>query len=463
MKTKKKKIAAKEDALPQSQSLDSLRDQVTAAVQAAACSCNPNSQFCQCADDAVGCDCDDCYVWVRDLFPDKVVYSIAGKLYQRSYSRDAQDNVALSAPIQVEVAYTPLGESYRAVCGYVSNLKEAGASYNAKTGELTLTVIKPGLNTSKSRFYPASVLKRDASIFENAKMFADHQTDKEAKDRPEGSVNNWVAQLGKPWAEADGTIRAKAKVIDPPFKEKLESLQTAGLLSEMGVSIRAIGVGAEAEVADGSETVKTNMIERLVAARSVDFVTYPGAGGRCEVLESDRSDEFDVDLLTVQQLKERRPDLLELIESNAREEVAKVKTLEQQLQESEAARVAAVQKAADAETKLTEATNQAKKAETATKLSDLLKEAKLPAKAEERLKKQFENATEVTGMKEAIDYEKEYIASLAPGATVRNMGAKDNGIVDTQEADETKAGEALKKSFLATGMSEAEAKIAAGL
>lgn len=157
------------------------------------------------------------------------------------------------------------------------------SAYNASSGVLQLKIIQPGFNKSKQRFYPASTLRRDYKIFEGAKMFADHQTDQEAKTRPEGSVNNWVANLRKVWVESDGTIKGEAVVIDPKFKEKLNTLNKNGLLNEMGVSIRATGTGSQQEV-DGFQT---NYIESLVACRSVDFVTFAGAGGQVEAMESD--------------------------------------------------------------------------------------------------------------------------------------------------------------------------------
>jgi hypothetical protein len=148
---------------------------------------------------------------------------------------------------------------------------------------VTLTVIKPGFNKSKRRFYPADMLRRDYRVFEGAKMFADHQTTEEERRRPEGSVGNWVASLKSLWVEQDGTVRATAAVIDNAFRGKLENLAKHGKLGEMGVSIRAAGEAREAEV-EGHET---QYVEKLIAASSVDFVTYAAAGGGVDMLESD--------------------------------------------------------------------------------------------------------------------------------------------------------------------------------
>lgn len=341
----------------------------------------------------------------------------------------------------------------RSLCAELAVLAEG--AFDSKTGELTVTVIKPGFNKSKGRYYPAAMLKRDYKIFEGAKMFADHQTDAESKAKPEGSVNNWVASLKTPWVEADGTVKAKAAVIDPPFKAKLEELNKQGLLHEMGVSIRAIGEASPAEV----QGTKTNLVESLVRARSVDFVTYAGAGGQVEAIEATH-DENDVDLVTESQLRERRPDLITIIESHHVVEETVLKTLEQQLQESQTALATANAKVTELETKLTESDKATKKATAAIELTKLLSESGLPTKAQERLRKQFAEAVEVTGMKEAIDEEKEYIKSFTgKPAVVKNMGTENNGTQESDNGDGKKPN--LVESFQLLGMSEKEAQLAA--
>ena len=162
-------------------------------------------------------------------------------------------------------------------------IRLAEATYDKPGGLITLTVIKPGFNKSKRRYYPAETLRRDYRVFEGAKMFADHQTTEQERQRPEGSVGNWVASLKRLWVDGDGSVRATAAVIDDAFRGKLENLAKHGKLGEMGISIRAAGETSETEV----EGHPTQCVEKLVAARSVDFVTYAAAGGGVDMLESD--------------------------------------------------------------------------------------------------------------------------------------------------------------------------------
>lgn len=424
---------------PRDESFDAIRCRVSAAIQAA-------------IDSGADMDLDGdndrgMYSWVMDIFADTVVYSLDGESFQCPYTDDGE-TVTLGTPVEVENSYTVVpaddkAESHRFMGIESTRLTEG---YDAATGLLTLTVIQPGFNKSKERYYPASVLKRDYAIFEGAKMFADHQTDKDARERPEGSVHNWVASMKKVWAESDGRIRGHAVPIDPIFKAKLEELSKQGMLGDMGVSIRAIGEASKGKI-DG---VDTNCVESLLRARSVDFVTYAGAGGQVETMESEQSKENDLDLVSEAEFRTRRPDLVELIESTSKGELQKMKTIEQQLQEANT-------ELAAAKTKLAESEKASKKAVASAELTKLLSESKLPEIAQKKLRERFAEAVAVDGMKEAIELEREYIKSVGGSAQVKNMGERENGSEEAAAADAPN----LVETFKGLGFTEDEAKIAA--
>jgi len=388
------------------------------------------------------------------------------------------------------------------------------SAYDPSTGQITVTLIKPGLSKN-NRFYSPELLKKSHGIFEGAKMFADHQTDKEAHSRPEGSIKDWVATLKKVWPEADGTLKGTGVVIDPPFKAKLDSLNSNKMLSQMGVSIRAIGEASDGEM--GGKRVK--MIESLLAARSVDFVTFAGAGGQVDAIES-AFDENDIDLIDESRLRARRPDLIELIESRketknmetretycppmtAADHAGKAASFQSKADELKAGdKKKAFQDAADAHGKASEtATDAAKKAALAqlqdesagngddmvnaqylkeneelkakvtlmestakkavaqTELTKLLAEAKLPEVAANRIKKHFETAESTEGMKEMITAEQDYVKSLS-GSVKKNNGAADNAAGDESDPSKAKANliESFKRNF---GVDDKQAAIMA--
>ena len=166
-------------------------------------------------------------------------------------------------------------------CASVISLQEA--QWDGKKGRLQLRVIEAGHNKSGTRYYGAEMLRRDANRFGGVKMFANHQTEQEERQRPEGSLHNWVGNVLETWFDPNArAVLGKAVVHDDSFKRKLDRLAEHQLLAAMGVSIRAVGEGQETQV-DGR---RTYAVERIADVLSVDFVTYAGAGGRIEALES---------------------------------------------------------------------------------------------------------------------------------------------------------------------------------
>jgi len=142
-------------------------------------------------------------------------------------------------------------------------------------GITNIKIIQPGWGSSG--YYPAEVLERDGTTVFPAgtKMFWDHPTTTEEWERPERSLRDLAAEttsdaLWNPNGEAGAGLYAQAKVFEP-FAQAVNELAPS-----IGVSIRAYGKAAVGE-AEG----KTGLvIEELVGAESIDFVTTPGAGGQ---------------------------------------------------------------------------------------------------------------------------------------------------------------------------------------
>jgi hypothetical protein len=315
-------------------------------------------------------------------------------------------------------------------------------------GICEITVIKAGFNSSKTRYYPMEMLARDYGIFEGTKMYADHPTENDETQRPERSVRDWVATLTNVKYE-NGVVTGRATIIEPWMQEKLARLKDAGMLNQMGVSINAVGSASDAEI----EGAKTKCVEKLIRARSVDFVTEAGAGGAVNIFESI---ENDIDLIDLVSLRERRPDLVSAIESEVRSEFqkeakhrmeqdTKIKDLEGQV-------TILTTENASLKTQLTESqTNEAR-----TKAQGLIKEAvgksNLPEAAKTRLLERFKDAVNTDGLEEAIKGEEAYISQLAEAGKVKGLGG-------TKPGD--KSHEELVESFIRIGMNKEQAEIAA--
>ncbi|MBW2308512.1 MAG: hypothetical protein JRG73_16420 [Deltaproteobacteria bacterium] len=327
----------------------------------------------------------------------------------------------------------------RVIAREASTLLES--DYDEALGEATITIIKPGFNESKQRFYPKETLARDYKVFEGLKMFADHQTSAEERAKPERSIREWVAQI-KPksvFVAEDGSIKARVAIIEDWLKGKMSNLKKAGLLSEMGTSIVAAGEAYKTEI----EGHKTDFIERIVRGRSVDFVTYPGAGGMVECYESARpEDEFDVDVITLEGLKERRPDIIEQVAAEVKGtldgEIRSMSESERELKELKESVDTLTAERDELKTKI--AANEAEKAklEAQESIKSLIAEAELPDATKARLTDQFVEAETVDGVAEAIEAAKKELAELTEAGIVKQLG-------NTRPADDNDAGKVAER------------------
>ena len=82
-------------------------------------------------------------------------------------------------------------------------------AFNEETGELTFRVIESGFNKSGNRYYPKETLERDHDVFNGCKMFLNHQTKQEKRDRSERDTKEDVAQITATWVE-DGDVFARS-------------------------------------------------------------------------------------------------------------------------------------------------------------------------------------------------------------------------------------------------------------
>ena len=333
---------------------------------------------------------------------------------------------------------------------YVS-LEEAvvGAKGIAK-----VVIIKPGFgNPVDNHYYPSETLSREFAAFEGVKMYADHQTEEEEKSRPEGSIRQWVASLKNVRFEEGVGIVGDAVIIEPWLQSKLATLRDQKLLSEMGISIRAAGVGTKGKI-DGKDT---NVVERITRVRSVDFVTEAGAGGGVLLYEHEK--EFDIDVVTIEALKERRPDLVKLIETETKnltmKEVKKVAEQEEKITELEGTVETLTTENTGLKAKISEAEKAQKVAEAKSIIDEAISKSELPEAAKARIVEKFKDSESADGVEDAIKAEKEYIEALKESGKPKDLGGS--------QPDKEKTKKELVESFKRLGMTEEQAKEAAGV
>lgn len=396
------------------------------------------------------------YVWVCDIYTDSgfVVFELetpatptAGQsygLYRIAFSIDAAGAVTLTGePVEVQrrTTYVPEPEvtateaDTAELAGDIMPLAEAAVR---EDGTIAVKVIQPGWGSSG--YYSPEMLERDAGVFRaGTKMYWNHQTAAEEKARPEGDLRDLAAEFTSDAAwNAQGPdgpgIYAEAKPFGP-YRAAI-----AELAPHIGVSIRALGKAKNGE----AEGRKGPVIEQLVSAKSVDFVTQAGAGGKVlELFEAarGRGPAIEEDVMSEKELNEARAEIARLKEADA--ERAK-KDAER---DAELARMREANLLRDAREF---ATAQLAKVElpdvTRGRLAESL--AKNPPVRDGALDREGFAAA----ITEAAKAEATYLAEATGGGRVRGMGAPAPDAADT--AARESAEKALGDVFKGFGLSE---------
>lgn len=353
-----------------------------------------------------------------DAFRAKIEEGAAG-LYQRDPSAgpdDDQPAEALEEAGDLAVEFVPLVE--KAV---------------RRDGTIPIKVIAPGWGSSG--YYPAEVLERDGpkAFGPGLQMFWDHQTATEEAERPEGELDDLAAVLtgGARW-EANGPagpgLYADAQVIDH-YRESVDSLAPY-----IGVSIRANGRAAQGE----AEGKRGAIIQEITTAKSIDFVTKPGAGGQIlQLFEAARPQRSTEESKQMDKLQEAQGRIAELEAQNQRLQEALI---------------------------LREAGDYVREALAGSTLPELTK-ARLqkaltanPPIREGALDKEAYAAR----IAEAVSEETTYLQSIGAlgSGRIEGMGGGQPATNTTQPTSDG-AIDRMVESFQILGMSEAEAKIAA--
>lgn len=280
------------------------------------------------------------YAYLRYTFLDKIIVEAAGKVYQVSYMVDGT-GVTFGAPEEVEEMFrvkesaAPVFEIVKEAENMDLNVNDfvnlTEAKYNPKSGEFeNVILIEAGTNIEKLRHYPEQTIREAAPMFAGLKMYINHPTKAEEKERPERDVRDWVSTITESSYE-NGKAKAKVAIHDPWLKERLAD---PVFKKNIGLSINAGGKISIGLV----EGQKMQIVEKIIPKRqngsaSVDWVTEAGARGRVDtLLESRREGGIMLEKITVDQIKKDRPDIVTAILESAS---ADAQTMAQQLKEAQ--------------------------------------------------------------------------------------------------------------------------------
>ena len=312
-------------------------------------------------------------------------------------------------------------------------------------GILPIRIMVPGFNSSKTRHYSESAVADAGRIFEDSKMYADHQTEAEEEAMPERSIRNWVATLKETSVSESGNARGTAHIHAGWFQEMVSNLHKAGNLGQLGTSINCLGKGSKQTI-EGTDTIAVEGLERGTFG-SVDFVTEAGAGGQAGLRESAHADVLDVELVDLATLREARPDLVKAIETaatqQAHQEVKEAMEAVKELEDLRDQVGTLTTKNGELQTQIDEGEKAKAKAEAQVTIKDAVDKADLPAAAKTKLLERFVDATTADEVEEAIKAEVDYVAELSDAGKVKGHGKPPEG--DAAKAGTAAYREALKR------------------
>jgi len=311
---------------------------------------------------------------------------------------------------------------------------------DAEKKKAHVVLIKEGWSKNK-RYYPAQVLEQAVPLFEGAKCYLDHSDIKGIPNRSVRELTGFYENV----KFAGKQVEADLQFLDTEAGKvgldiAKETVKHNKLLA--GLSIR--GVGSVRKVEEGHE------VENLSKIISVDMVSDPAAGGEfLRLYESVMEVKDDMKDLTLEKLKEERPDLVQSISEEVESRVyGKKGELDKQLKEIKEQNDKLAKDIAEWKTY-----GQVK--ETETILEKELAKSELPDIAKERIRKLYTGKiAKVEEITESIKTEKEYIAKIAENKQV-NVGnsGKDS---EVKEQNKEKYEAKLKEVYEAMGYSEKE-------
>jgi hypothetical protein len=397
-----------------------------------------------------------CYPWIRDLYDDAVIFEQDSKLYRSDYTVDDDGAVTLADPVAVTVSYVLVEQP-------ASTTESDSGAASTETAEIEVTselvpliekavrangtvpicIITPGWGSSG--YYAAEMLKRDGpKVFtKGLHMYADHPTATEEAERPERSVRDLagVLETDARW-DAKGPAGPGLYADARPLNGFGEALDT--IAPHIGTSIRSFGTASAGE----AEGRTGQIIDSLVRAESVDFVTKAGRGGSVlSLMESARGQRPSPTPGGAQ--------VTEISEQEAKTLREAMSGLERQLAESQAmiARQNEAILLRDARDLITSVLAE-------TEMPDLTRKRLLDDLVKRPIIKegQLDHEATTLAVREAVKAEMTYLAQATGGTgQIRGMGT--NGVTSPQWQEQAEA--KVAASMRRLGLSETAATAAA--
>ena len=206
------------------------------------------------------------------------------------------------------------------------SLKEA--KFDETTGDVEVVLIEQGTNINKKRHYPDSTIREAASRFGGLKMYLNHPTRTEDKERPERDLRDWVSTIIESHYE-DGKAIGKVSIHDGWLRDRLKDSVAR---EHIGLSINTSGQISYGKI-QGQEMqiVEKIIMQRQNGPASVDWVTEAGARGKVSRLlkeSNERGKKMELNEATMEDLKRENPELVESLVKEVKDSMSKSKETE---------------------------------------------------------------------------------------------------------------------------------------
>lgn len=178
-------------------------------------------------------------------------------------------------------------------------------------GDVRIEFLVHGLTRDGRRYYPRETLERAVTnrVFEGKKMYVNHAAaGQQARD-----LRDWAATIREGTVECiDGRLRAIAHVHSPELQAILAD----------PVARKAVGLSHQSHIVYRPKTVNGKTVDNvaeITQCMSIDWVPDGNAWGRvaeaqqAAVAAEMEASEMDITALTIEELRERRPDLIEAV------------------------------------------------------------------------------------------------------------------------------------------------------
>lgn len=339
-------------------------------------------------------------------------------------------------------------------CEVFEGVQLTESAFNAEKGVLDIVILKPGLNRAGKRYYTKEAIQESAPKFKGVKMYADHPSKSETRDRPERSVRDFVAVVTETFVDEQGWLRGKAQVIEDWMKSKIGNLQETGLLHTLGVSHNSTGRFTWQKI----ENKTVQFVESILTPHSVDFVTEAGAGGSVSFMESDsNTDDPDTDQDGGLNMDEKQE--LETMKESLADITGKVTVLTETLEGVKTENDTLKAENEKLQSELQESKRREFDAHVETKLA----EADVPDNVKKKLVEDFKESTDteafdkaladqigfVQSIKESYGIREKKVKGLGPGNHDTTTSTENTGLVNLSEAFQNLPGidENLAKSM----------------